>query len=283
MACMILGLFSCGQKSEKLLLAGSGWNKIVIIDKETKQVEWEHPIHSDWECNSASWTPDGNILFSYKKGAKLINMKGEELWNFEADKGSEFQTARVLDNGNYLIAECGHPAKIFEVTPKGKIVKETHYETGIDHPHAQFRHVNVDKKGNYLIPLFATSDVRVVDVQGNLVRTIKMPGNMFGVSLLPNGNYLGACGDSHRYVEFNLESGKILKTVNSGDIEGIQFCFLAQILPVDNGEIYICNWQGHDKTVADKKIPQLIQIDKNGKVIWSVNDNKNFEIGRAHV
>ena len=53
MACMMLGLFSCGQKSEKLLLAGSGWNKIVIIDKETKKVEWEHPLEkgcSDSPC-----------------------------------------------------------------------------------------------------------------------------------------------------------------------------------------------------------------------------------------
>ena len=105
MACMMLGLFSCGQKSEKLLLAGSGWNKIVIIDKETKEVEWEHPLEKGWECNSASWTPDGNILFSYAKGVKLINKQGEELWNIPADAGSEFQTARVLDNGNYRITE----------------------------------------------------------------------------------------------------------------------------------------------------------------------------------
>ena len=69
--CSALFLFaatSCQQKAQKLLLAGSGWNKVVIIDKNTKQIEWEHPIQKGWECNSAVATPDGNILFAYKKG-----------------------------------------------------------------------------------------------------------------------------------------------------------------------------------------------------------------------
>ena len=48
-------------KTEKLLLGGSGWNKIVIIDKESKQIEWEHPLQEGWECNSVAATPDGNI------------------------------------------------------------------------------------------------------------------------------------------------------------------------------------------------------------------------------
>ena len=124
--------------------------------------------------------------------------------------------------------------------------------------------------------MFETADVRVFDVEGNLLRTIKMPGNMYCVSKLANGNYVGACGDSHRYVEFNLESGEILRTVNSGDIEGVEFCFVAQLLPTEDGGLYICNWQGHDPSVASKNIPQLMEIDKNGKIVWEVNDNKNF-------
>ena len=103
-------------KTEKLLLGGSGWNKIVIIDKESKQIEWEHPLQEGWECNSVAATPDGNILFSYGKGAKTINRNHQEIWNITVPDGCEMQTARVLSDGNYLLAWTGHPAVIMEVS-----------------------------------------------------------------------------------------------------------------------------------------------------------------------
>ena len=37
-ALLLVTATSCEKKTEKLLLGGSGWNKIVIIDKNTKQV-----------------------------------------------------------------------------------------------------------------------------------------------------------------------------------------------------------------------------------------------------
>lgn len=278
-ALAITGFFfsACSSSSsEKLLLAGSGWNKMVIIDKASKQVQWEYPLEAGWECNSAVWTPDGKILFSYKKGARLMDQDGRILWNIPATEGSEFQTARVLPDGNYLVASCGHPARILEVNQAGDILFELNYETNIEDPHAQFRQIYKNAQGNYMMPLFQTAEVREVSPTGELVRTVKLPGNGYCVIPLPNGNYLAACGDSHCYVEFNLESGEILRTVKSGDIEGTEFCFVAQLLPTADGGLYICNWQGHDPTVADKHIPQLIEVDKNGKIVWDVNDNQNF-------
>ena len=122
---IILSLLSCENKSEKIILAGSGWNKIAIIDKESKQIEWEHPIENGWECNSVASTKDGNVLFSYSKGAKLINKNHEDIWDIKAPENCEVQTARVLKNGNYLIAWAGFPAVILEVDKKGNTIKRT--------------------------------------------------------------------------------------------------------------------------------------------------------------
>ena len=79
-ALLLVTATSCEKKTEKLLLGGSGWNKIVIIDKNTKQVEWEHPLEKGWECNSAVATPDGNILFAYARGAKLIDRNHQDIF-----------------------------------------------------------------------------------------------------------------------------------------------------------------------------------------------------------
>lgn len=264
------------QANRKLLLAGSGWNRIVIIDKDTKTVEWEYPLEKGWECNSAVATPDGNILFAYARGAKLISRDKKEIWNIPAPAGCEMQTARVLPDGNYLLAWCGHPTKIMEVNPKGEIVSETTYETDIQRPHAQFRQVNKNKAGNYLMPLFATSEVREISPAGELVKTIKVEGTPYSTALLDNGNYMVACGDGHSLMEVDLDKGEIIRKTGATDIEGVSLFFVAQLLPTPDNTLYICNWQGHDPKAKESGNPQLMEVDSNNKVVWSLNDNDTF-------
>lgn len=277
--CSALFLFSatsCQKKAQKLLLGGSGWDKIVIINKNTKEIEWEHPLEKGWECNSVAATPDGNILFSYARGAKVITREHQEVWNIPAPDTCEMQTARVLPNGNYLLAWVGHPAVIMEVSPKGDIFSRTEYETGIEQPHAQFRQVNKNERGNYLIPLFATSDVREVSQEGKLLKATKLEGTPFSTYALSNGNYWVACGDGHSLLEVNLDNGEVARRYGEHDIKGARLFFVAQLLPAYGEGLYICNWQGHDKNAKDANSPQLLEIDGNGRVVWSLNDNEKF-------
>lgn len=277
--CSALFLFSatsCQKKAQKLLLGGSGWDKIVIINKNTKEIEWEHPLEKGWECNSVAATPDGNILFSYARGAKVITLEHQEVWNIPAPDTCEMQTARVLPNGNYLLAWVGHPAVIMEVSPKGDILSRTEYETGIEQPHAQFRQVNKNERGNYLIPLFATSDVREVSQEGKLLKATKLEGTPFSTYALSNGNYWVACGDGHSLLEVNLDNGEVARRYGENDIKGARLFFVAQLLPAYGEGLYICNWQGHDKNAKDANSPQLLEIDGNGRVVWSLNDNEKF-------
>lgn len=275
-ALFCLAATSCQKTSDRLLLGGSGWNKIAIVNKETKAIEWEHPLEKGWECNSVAVAPDGNILFSYSKGAKLINQNHDEIWNIAAPEGSEMQTARILPDGNILLAWCGHPATVLEVNGKGEILSKTEFETGIDTPHAQFRQVNKNKQGNYMVPLFATSEVCEITPSGQLLRSVELEGTPFSVAALENGNYFVACGDGHSIIELNFETGEVVRKINANDIEGAQLFFVAQLLPKSDGGAYICNWQGHDGKAAEGHFPQLIETDASGKMIWELNDNATF-------
>ena len=277
--CFTLPLFlniSGKNKAEKLLLGGSGWNKIVIIDKDSKQIEWEHPLQKGWECNSVAATPDGNILFSYAKGAKVINRDHKEIWNITAPEGCEMQTARVLSNGNYLLAWTGHPAVIMEVSPKGKILSRTEYETGIDRPHSQFRQLNKNKRGNYLIPLISTSEVREISPSGKLINSFKVEGTPFTTLESTDGNYWIACGDGHALIEANPNDGQIIRRYNENDIKGVRLFFTAGLCKSADGNLYICNWQGHSHDANAANSPQLFEINQKGEVIWSLNDNQTF-------
>lgn len=271
---LLFTMTSCEKKGQKLLLGGSGWNRIVIIDKETKEIEWEHPIKKGWEVNSVVAMPNGNILFSYSDGAKVITRDHKEVWKIIAPEGAQLQTARALPNGNYLLAWGGHPAVIMEVDINGNILSKVSYETGIENPHAQIRQVNKTEDGNYLVPLFATSDLRIINKEGEMVRSIKVGGTPFTTELLPNGNYLVACGDAHNFKEVNIQTGDILRTVEATEIPGTSLFFVAGLLKTSKS-MYICNWQGHSKTQKGT-YPQLIEIDDNDKMIWDLNDNAKF-------
>lgn len=273
--CLLSGT-SCKKQPERLLLAGSGWKKIVIIDKETKAIEWEYPLEKGWECNSVAATSKGNILFSYRRGVRLINYNKEIIWDLKAEEGSEIQTAKVLPSGNIMIAQCGHPAKIMELNAEGKIISQTEFETPIKNPHGQFRQVNKNRQGNYMVPLMGASEVWEVSPAGDVLKKVKVPGNLFSVAQLTNENWLVACGDTHRYVELDFEKGTIVREVNSNDIENATLFFVAQLLPTSKDGLYICNWQGHDKSASESNSPQLIELDASGKMIWSLNDNASF-------
>ena len=62
----------------------------------------------------------------------------------------------------------------------------------------------------------------------------------------------------------------------ANDIEGVQLFFVAQLFPLQNGGLYICNWQGHDREAGKGKHPQLVEIDSEGKVVWQLNDKVKF-------
>lgn len=75
-ALFLVAPFAQGSSPQHLLVGGSGWNKIAIINKDTKEIVWEYPLEKGWECNSVAATKAGEILFSYSKGAKMITRDG---------------------------------------------------------------------------------------------------------------------------------------------------------------------------------------------------------------
>ncbi len=276
MLTVFLLLVSMKQEPVKLLLGGSGWNKIVIIDKETKNIEWEHSLERGWECNSVDCTPEGNILFSYSKGAKVITKTHEEVWNIKAPKGCEMQSARVLPDGNILLAWAGTPAVVMEVDKNGKELKRTEYNIDVPSAHGQFRQVNKLKNGNYLIPIIPKREVHEVSPEGKLIKKYSVDGRPFTIIKSKGNVYWISGGDDHTLIQKNLKTGKVLKKFESKDIQGTQLYYVAGLSVSENKGLYICNWQGHDRNAILTKSPQVFEIDKKGKIVWSLNDNKTF-------
>lgn len=260
---------------DKILVAGSGNSRILLIDKQTGKVEWQHPLEKGEECNTVALTRQGDILYSYKKGAKVVTWNHRVVWDYRVPQQSELQSATLLRNGRVLLGICGNPARFIEVNKKGIEVNEVTLPLGIEKPHSQFRQVFGLRNGNYLVPVMAKRMIMEVNRKGKVVAEHEIDGKAFSSLELSDGNLLLPCGDGHYYLIVERGTGKELKRVTSEDINGASLWFVAQVLELENKNLLICNWGGHTKGAVVNE-PQLIEVDKNGRVVWALNNKQKI-------
>ena len=91
---------------------------------------------------------------------------------------------------------------------------------------------------------------------------------------LDPGIYTLRTGDLEFDVVMDGETGAKVKKVTSVDVTGGAFWFVAQVIELQNKHLLVCNWDGHTKgEVVD--VPQLMELDEKGKVVWSLRDKQN--------
>ncbi len=263
--------------SQQLLVGGSGWGKIAVIDKESKEILWDYSLMRGWECNNVAALKNGNVLLTYKKGAKVITMDTKkDVWNITAPAGTEMQSAKLLPNGNCLLGISGTPFTILEVDYKtGEVLKRVEYDLDIKNPHAQVRQINKMKNGNYIIPIVSQPFIHIVSPEGELVKKIDVNGTPFSTDRIKGSTYWVAGGDGHQLSKVNLKTGETLRLIEDKDIEGAPIYYVAGI-ENNKKSFYLCSWQGHSK---GKTGPKILELDDDLNILWSV-ENENPAIGR---
>lgn len=264
-----LTLGAVAQKREMIALAGSGVDKIAIIDKATGKQVWSHQLAHGTECNTVAVKPNGDVLFSYKQGVRMINSKGETIWDFPVEKGQEAQTASFLPDGNILVAVCAHPARLIELDAKGRKILEVNYDLGVPgEAHSQFRQVAKAANGNYLIPVISQAKVVEINAKGEKVMGWDVPATPFSIKEIAQGNLL--VSTLGQLVEIDRKSGELLAVIAKGAIgdKGDTLRFSTEAVRLPGGRTMLSNWQGY----AKNKDAQLIELDAQGKVVYSFRD-----------
>lgn len=263
----ISGQLSC---QEKLLVSGCGNHDLRIIDKNTKKVVWKHELAANEECNDAELNKKGQVLYAYKKGARLISKESQSvIWDFKALPQEEVFTATQLRSGNYMVAICGNPSRIVELNSKGDSVFVLRFDTGIKSVHGQFRQVLHTPQGTYLIPLMASGQVIEMNNKGKVLKRIQVGGNPYSVKIIKGGNWLVSCGDGHSIVEVNPKKIEEVKIINNSSLTDVKLLFVSELNRDSFGNTLICNWEGHANDTTQYKI---FEVDKNNKVIWGIKD-----------
>lgn len=268
--------------------AGDSSKKILAIVDAKGAIEWSHPIRSIHDLHVL---PNGNILFQ-ESFQNVIEMTPEKkvVWKYQATpaksraKRTEIHAFQRLDNGWTMIAESGR-GRIIEVDRKGKIRKEFKLKLDKPHPHKDTRLARKLDNGHYLVAHEGDGKIREYDGDGKVVWEYAVPlfgrksagghgpeafGNSAFCALrLKNGNTLIGTGNGHSILEVTPKK-KIVWQLHQKDLPGITLAWVTQLGVLPNGNILIGNCH------AGPDNPQLIEITRGKKVVWSFKDFENF-------
>lgn len=275
---LFLGLMACSTKQEasSYLVAGSGMRSIFEVNAEGA-ILWEHALSSGEECNAAMFVAEDQVLYAYATGAKIVNRDHEVMWQYDAMPNSEVQHASVLKNGHILVGQCGHPASLKEFDLSGQLLNEICFDLDIKNPHAQFRKISETSRGTFIVPVLGKSVVLELDRQGKVLRTIKSAkGNHFSTIELKNGNWLISCGDAHTLLEVDIEKDEVVWSLGAKELEGLPLHFVATVVERDNGNLVICNWDGHVKGEGERGA-KLFEINKDKEIIWILPEHERVK------
>jgi hypothetical protein len=261
---------------------------VAIVGKDGK-VEWEVPCkHSSHDIAQLE---NGNLLL-HTGHTTIVEMTPEKkvVWQYEAKPKAgysgriEIHAFQRLADGLTMVAESGN-RRIVEVDKDGKIVKEISLQVDHPDPHRDTRMVRKLASGNYLVCHEGDGVVREYEGSGKVVWSYTLdlagrpasPGHgteghgtaVFGALRLACGNTLIACGNGNRVIEVTPE-GKTVWSLEQKQLPGITLAWVTTLQVLPSGNIILGNCH------AGESNPQLIEVTRDKKVVWTFKDFQTF-------
>ncbi|MBY0229325.1 MAG: hypothetical protein K2W96_08615 [Gemmataceae bacterium] len=272
---------------------GHDRGKVALLDAKGK-VLWEYESRCDG--HDIAMLPSGNVLLAL--GPSTVGEVSPEkkvVWKYESKpkagyKGRvEVHAFQRLDKGVTMIAESGN-RRIIEVDRDGKILKEVPLTVDKPDAHRDTRMARKLPSGNYLVCHEGDGKVREYDPTGKVVWSHALglggrersPGHgpeghgteVFGAIRLPSGNTLIGGGNNNRVLEVDKD-GKTVWSIGHDELPGIRLAWVTTVQLLPSGNILVGNCH------AGEKNPQLIEVTREKKVVWTFKDFKTFGNGLA--
>ena len=260
--------------------------KVAIINQKG-EVEWEVP--NGMTCHDISVLPNGNVLMP-TSNTKIVEMTPakEIVWQHESkrkdgyDGAVEIHGFQRLENGLTMVAESGN-ARIIEVDKDDNIVHQMALTVENPNSHRDTRLVRKLENGNYLVCHELDATVREYEPSGKVVWSYKLdlagrertPNHdghgteVFGAIRLKNGNTMIAGGNNNRVFEVNPK-GETVWSIDNKELPEIQLFWVTSLQQLPNGNLVFGN------THAGPNNPQLIEVTRDKKVVWKLQDWNHF-------
>jgi outer membrane protein assembly factor BamB len=249
--------------------------KLLAIVAPDGAITWSRPITE--EVHEVEVLPDGHVLYAPISGrlSEVDQASNIEVWSYDAAKqnGNAGKAVQVHDferlaDGSTWIFESGS-CRVIHIDHSGALLSQV--PLTVDHPdaHRDTRNAKRLPDGHFLVAHEGDNKVREYDDQGKVVWSHEVKSKVFGVLRLADGNTLIATGDGHRLLEVD-PAGAEVWSVGQHDLPGITLAWLTQIERLPNGNTIVVNCH------AGPDNPQIIELTRDKKVVWSFRDFEHF-------
>ncbi|HEV2618345.1 MAG TPA: hypothetical protein VGU23_00210 [Acidobacteriaceae bacterium] len=267
------GLPSGGASQRPMLYVGEGYNKIFLIDHG--KTLWTYSTGGGNEYDDAWMLSNGNILFSRMYYVAEITPSKQIVWRYDAPRGTEIHTCQPIGFDEVMFVVNGLPApRLMMVNIRTKAVLVDHAlpavsstDPGTIHP--QFRRVRVTPQGTYLASFLKMNKVVEYDKNFKEIWSYNIRSPWAAVRL-KNGNTLITDEDDILTREVNPK-GETVWELTKADIPPQYWYGNTQsVTRLDNGDTIVCSRGGSNQG------PQLIEITRDKKVVWVMQDWTHF-------
>lgn len=291
---LLISLAQCtfvnsAEPTRRFIAADSSRNRVAVID-ESGKTEWEYrigPLHD------LHVLPGGNVLLqpSWTEIVEVNPQDDQVVWKYDALKRPENSGKRLeihafqrLANGRTMVAESG-PGNLIELDKDNHVVHSIPLRVSHPDAHRDTRLVRKLTSGNYLVCHEGDGLVREYDPSGKTVWEYAVPlfdrkpagghgveafGNQcFSAIRLENGNTLIGTGNGHSILEVT-PAAQVIWSLHQNDLPGIQLAWVTTLQVLPSGNILINNCH------AGPNNPQLIEVNREKRVVWSFKDFVRF-------
>ena len=266
------GLPGKGMAQHPMLYIGEGYNKMFLVNQG--KIVWAYSTGAGNEYDDVWMLSNGNILFTRMQYIAEITPEKKVVWRYDAPAGTEIHACQPIGIDKVLFIVNGLPPKLMVVNIKTKAVEVEHVlpaisETDPRSVHAQFRRVRYTARGTYLLPFLEMNRVVEYDKNFKEIWSYDIPKPWAAIRL-KNGNTLITDESDVLTREVNSKKETVWQ-VSKADIPDQYWYGNAQsVTRLANGNTIICSRGG------DKDGPQLVEVTRDKKVVWVLQDWQHF-------
>ena len=268
-----------GLSQHPMLYVGENCNKMYLV-KDGKTI-WSYSTGKGPEYDDIWMLSNGNILFTRMQYVALITPDKKVLWRYDCNNAkdsthTEVHSCQPIGLDKVMFVVSGLPPKLFVVNIKtGKV--EVEHELPYIQPanasdiHPQNRRARVTAQGTYLVSLLNMGRVVEYDKNFKEIWSYSTP-KPWSAMRLKNGNTLITDEKDWLTREVNSKSETLWEFNCKTDLPAeYQFTSAPQTCTrLANGNtIFTSRGQAG-------KGPQLIEVTRDKKVVWVLQDWKNI-------
>jgi hypothetical protein len=261
-----------------MLYAGEGYNTIFVVNHG--KVVWTWSTGRGGEIDDIWMLTNGHILFTRQLQVEEVTPQKEVVWHYDAPAGTEIHTCQPIGLDKVLLVQNGLPPKLMLIDKKtGKVEMEhalpAESLTDPKTVHPQFRRMRMTAKGTYLAPFLMMNKVVEYDKNFKPIWTYEISSPWAAVRL-HNGNTLIVDEHDRLVREVNPKSERVWEFKQADLPPDIVLHNIQTAERLANGNTVIFSSTGGTKLEDRPNIIQALEVTKDKKLVWVLQDWKNL-------